>query len=67
MLRVRDEWSRPLMSSRCSYREVLFIFFLCLGVDDFDELWLERCSAHKETVDVLLGGELLAGSTSHRA
>lgn len=39
--------------------------FLYLGVDDFDELWLERRSAHEETIDVLLGGELLAGSTSN--
>lgn len=41
-------------------------FFLCLGVDDFDKLWLEGSSAHKETVNVLLGAEFFAGSTGHR-
>lgn len=39
---------------------------LCLGIDDFDELGLEGGSAHKETVNVLLGSKLFAGSTSHR-
>ena len=41
--------------------------FLCLGVDDFDELWLEGGAAHEETVNVLLGGELFAGAAGHRA
>ena len=40
--------------------------FLCLGVDDFNKLWLEGGSAHQETIDVLLGGKLFAGSTGHR-
>lgn len=40
--------------------------FLCLGVDDFDKLWLEGGSTHEETVDVLLGGKFFAGRTGHR-
>lgn len=28
--------------------------FLCLGIDDFDKLWLEGGSAHEEAVNVLL-------------
>lgn len=40
--------------------------FLCLGIDDFDKLWLEGGSAHEEAVNVLLWSELFAGTTSHR-
>lgn len=40
--------------------------FLCLGVDNFNKLWLEGGSTHEETVNVLLGGEFFASSTGHR-
>lgn len=41
--------------------------FLRLGIDDFNKLWLEGGSAYEETVHVLLGGELFAGSAGNRA
>jgi len=50
----------------------LFLFFLIfcekshLGVDDGEELWLERGTADKEAVDVLLLGQLLAVGASDR-
>lgn len=40
--------------------------FLCLGIDDLNKLWLEGGSTHEETVNVLLGSKLFAGSTGHR-
>lgn len=56
MLRVRDDETDLAAAARD----------LCLGIDDFNKLWFEGGSAHKETVNILLGSKLFAGSTSHR-
>ena len=37
-----------------------------LGVDDVDELWLERGPSHEEPVNIRLSAELLAVVSSHR-
>ena len=39
---------------------------LCFGINDGDKLWLEGGSTHKETINILLGGKFLTGSTGHR-
>ncbi len=63
MLRVRDDGAG---SSEWSMVSLQLPRLLCLGVDDVDELCLKRGSAYQETVDILLGGELFAGTTSYR-
>lgn len=69
MPRVRDDgsgssgWGWPSDLDTVSLQPA---GFLCLGVDDFNKLWLEGGSAHKETVNVLLGSQLFAGSAGHR-
>ena len=38
---------------------------LDVGVDDLNKLGLKGSSAHEEAINVLLGGQLLAGAAGH--
>ena len=40
-------------------------WFLRLGVDDVNKLWLGGSSAHQEAINVLLGSQLVAGAAGH--
>jgi len=51
------------LRSRCGL--VAISCFLCPGIDDVNELWLEGGSAHQEAIHVLLRAQLLTGTAGY--